>query len=67
MSVVHLLLVLLLGSGEVQTSARQFQSVEECKAAEAFAHEASKRASDIVDVGTICVKSDFNPDVKPRA
>jgi hypothetical protein len=67
MSVVHLVIVLLLGSGETLAKAREFPSVEACKAAEADAHEASKQAGDVVDVGTLCVKSEFNPDIKPRA
>ena len=67
MTVVHLLLILLLGNGEVLSSTREYPSIDACKSAETIAHEASKRASDVIDVGTICVQSSFNPDLKPRA
>jgi hypothetical protein len=66
-TVIHLVLVLLGADGQTNTQIREFPSVTACKAAETAAHDAAKLAGDITDVGTICVKSEFDSAVKPRA
>lgn len=65
-TVVHLVLVLLGADGQTNTQIREFPSVSECKAAETAAHDAALLAGNITDVGTICVKSEFDAGVKPR-
>ena len=65
-TVVHRVMVLLGADGQTNTQIRQFPSVTECKAAETAAHDAAKLAGNITDVGTICVKSEFDAAIKPR-
>ncbi len=65
-TVVHLVLVLLGADGQTNTQVREFPSVNECKQAETAAHDAARIAGNITDVGTICVKSEFDAAVKPR-
>jgi hypothetical protein len=66
-TVVHLVLVLLGADGQTNTQVREFPNVNECKQAEGAAHDAAKIAGNITDVGTICVKSEFDAGIKPRA
>jgi hypothetical protein len=66
-TVVHLVLVLLGADGQTNTQVREFPNVTECKVAETAAHDAAKLAGNITDVGTICVKSEFDSAIKPRA
>ncbi|MDB5650684.1 MAG: hypothetical protein JWL62_2204 [Hyphomicrobiales bacterium] len=66
-TVIHLVMVLLGSNGQTNTQVREFPSVNACKAAETAAHDAAMLAGDITDVGTICVKSEFDTAVKPRA
>jgi hypothetical protein len=65
-TVVHLVLVLLGADGQTKTQIREFPNVTECKAAETAAHDAASLAGNITDVGTICVKSEFDAGIKPR-
>lgn len=65
-TVVHLVLVLLGADGQTKTQIHQYPNVAECKEAETAAHDAAKLAGNITDVGTICVKSEFDSAIKPR-
>jgi len=65
-TVVHLVLVLLGSDGQTNTQIREFPNVNACKLAETAAHDAAKIAGNITDVGTICVKSEFDSTIKPR-
>ncbi len=65
--VVHLIMVLLGSDGQTNTQVREFPNVTDCKEAETAAHDAAKLAGNITDVGTICVKSEFDAAIKPRA
>lgn len=66
-SVVTLVLVLLMADGRVTPQARQMESIVECKLAEAEARAIAAQSFDVLDVGTICVRSEFDPAVKPHA
>lgn len=66
MTVIHLVLVFLLATGSVRVDHKEFATIKDCKIAESVAHEAAKISGDVLDVGTICVKSEFDADFKPR-
>jgi hypothetical protein len=61
-----LLLVIQADSG---ATARAYDMPDEatCEQAAASRHDAAKRAIGVVDVGTLCIKSEFSPLIKPRA
>ncbi len=65
-TVVHLVMVLLGADGATKTQVREFPNVTECRAAETAAHDAALLAGNITDVGTLCVKSEFDAAIKPR-
>ncbi len=66
-AVVTLVLVLLMADGRVTPQTRQMESIIECKLAEAEAHAIAAQSFDVLDVGTLCVESKFDPAVKPHA
>lgn len=67
LTVIHLVLVLLGPDGRTDTQIREYPNLNDCKQAELAAHDAAKTAGDFFDVGTICVKSEFDLTLKPRA
>lgn len=67
MIVFTLLLVVLTSDGTVTTSSRNYPTADECEMAAEAARDAAALAFDILDVGTVCVKSDFSKELKPRA
>lgn len=67
MTVYTLLVVLLAGNGSPGSYSRDFPTDQDCQAAAEAAHDAAERALGVLDVGTLCVRSEFKPNVKPRA
>jgi hypothetical protein len=67
MIVVYTLLIVVLGDGGATSYAKTYPSQQACEAADAAAHEAAQTALFVLDVGTLCVKSEFSPLIKPRA
>lgn len=67
MIVVTLVLVLLMADGKVTNQAREMPDLLACRQAEDSAHDAAKNSFDVIDVGTICLESNFDPSHKPPA
>lgn len=67
LTVIHLVMVILSGTAEPRTEIRRFDTINECKAAETALHDAAKTSVGLIDIGTICVKSEFDLRVKPAA
>lgn len=66
-AVVTLVLVMLMADGRVTPQTRQVDSILECKLAEAEAHAIAAQSFNVIDVGTLCVETNFDPKVKPPA
>lgn len=67
LTVVHLVMVIITGLSEPDTQIKKMPSIGECKQAEIEIHEMVKKSVGVVDIGTICVKSEFDLTIKPRA
>lgn len=67
LTVVHLVMVIVTGTAEPKTEIRRFDTTQECKAAEEALHLVVKKSVGVLDIGTICVKSEFDLEIKPRA
>lgn len=65
--VFTLVVVLLAGNGQPGSYTREFTTELDCHMAALAAHEAGKTALGILDVGTICIRSELSPNLKPRA
>lgn len=65
--VVFTLVLVILSDGGTTSYSRDFQTLDACEMAEAAAHDAATRAIGVLDVGTLCIRSDFDPLIKPRA
>jgi hypothetical protein len=65
--VVWTLLTIVLADGGAIPLARNYPTLEACEDAQAAAHDAAQRAIGVLDVGTLCVESRFDPLIKPRA
>lgn len=66
MTIVQLIMVFWLANGHTRTEIKTMLDEPSCKIAEEAAHFAAPRASDVIDVGTICVKTDFDANIKAR-
>lgn len=64
---VFTLLVVLLADGGASSFSRDYPTEQGCRFAEAFMRERAKETLGVLDIGTLCVKSELNPDRKPRA
>lgn len=67
LTVIHLVMIILSGTAEPKTEVRRFDTIDECKAAETALHAAAKASVGVIDVGTLCVRSEFDLRVKPEA
>lgn len=67
MTDIRLVMVFRMLDNSIELQHRSFESIRECREAEAFVSEAVSMSNDIVDVGTICLQSVFVDTVKPKA
>lgn len=69
-TVIWTLVVIVFNGAQATSFTRDFPGSDgetTCKAAETAAHETAKIAIGVTDVGTKCLKSAFDPLVKPGA
>lgn len=67
MEIVTLVMVLLTGEVTTETRTIEFRgddALQECKLAQGAARRAVQYGVNVLDVGTICVKSKFDPGIK---
>lgn len=65
--VFTLVVILLAGNGQPGSYTKDFTTELDCQNAAAASHEAAKTALGVLDVGTLCVRSELSPNLKPRA
>lgn len=64
---VYTLLVVVLSSGGASSFTRDHPTEEACRLAEAQTIALAHNALGVLDLGTICVKSELSQLIKPRA
>ena len=67
MTVIYTLLVVVLADGGASSFSRDYPNERSCLFAESYMREQAQAALGVLDIGTLCVKSELNADRKPRA
>ncbi len=63
---IRLVMVFKMADGKIVVQDRKSKSIAECKGWEQDVQYIAERSSDVIDVGTICLKTEFEPKVKRK-
>jgi hypothetical protein len=67
MEVIVLVMTLWFANGTTDTVVKHQPDIQTCRTGEDAAHFAAKNSFDVIDVGTLCVKSEFDANIKARS